>query len=580
MVKQLATPLFLIVMLCSLAWPTLAANDLTVEPDRTTLYEGEVLTLNVRGSMKIDINLGNLFDLDISSLPSPDIEKVEENFEILARNQRYSIRTVNNEMIGEITWTYQLAPKSTGELTIPALSFQQATSDPVTIEVISGTPPDRDTEASRDTFIELATDKDEVYVQEQLVLTIKLFFSGNLIRGELSEPEHPEAIIESLGKQREYSRYRDGVRFRVVERRYAIYPQQPGEFSLNTIRFEGRARTPDGQLKFLRDSEDLFTIPVKAIPAGFTGDTWLPASQLTLTESGLASGQSLATGQNLTRTLSLQADGLPAETLPPFAGMEIPGIRTYPETAQRTTDSTADGLVANLTQTTALVPVQAGELVLPEIRIPWWDTAADEQKVAVIPARTLAVAGQPGQAATVPPQASEPPETAADNSGQPGDGASEGSDFWQLLSLTLAIAWLITIGLWWRARRRPPAGQERNDSDDEGEKALFDRLLKAAGAGSSDTLRLLPQWANRRFEGTSFDSVAEVTTHLRDPALNQTLAELQQRLFGKPEHHDRRWDGEALIGALKRVRSQRPHGLSKSEESLPPLYPEALASRP
>ena len=580
MVKQLATPLFLIVMLCSLAWPTLAANDLTVEPDRTTLYEGEVLTLNVRGSMKIDINLGNLFDLDISSLPSPDIEKVEENFEILARNQRYSIRTVNNEMIGEITWTYQLAPKSTGELTIPALSFQQATSDPVTIEVISGTPPDRDTEASRDTFIELATDKDEVYVQEQLVLTIKLFFSGNLIRGELSEPEHPDAIIESLGKQREYSRYRDGVRFRVVERRYAIYPQQPGEFSLNTIRFEGRARTPDGQLKFLRDSEDLFTIPVKAIPAGFTGDTWLPASQLTLTESGLASGQSLATGQNLTRTLSLQADGLPAETLPPFAGMEIPGIRTYPETAQRTTDSTADGLVANLTQTTALVPVQAGELVLPEIRIPWWDTAADEQKVAVIPARTLAVAGQPGQAATVPPQASEPPETAADNSGQPGDGASEGSDFWQLLSLTLAIAWLITIGLWWRARRRPPAGQERNDSDDEGEKALFDRLLKAAGAGSSDTLRLLPQWANRRFEGTSFDSVAEVTTHLRDPALNQTLAELQQRLFGKPDHHDRRWDGEALIGALKRVRSQRPQGLSKSEESLPPLYPEALASRP
>lgn len=580
MVKQLATPLFLIVMLCSLAWPTLAANDLTVEPDRTTLYEGEVLTLNVRGSMKIDINLGNLFDLDISSLPSPDIEKVEENFEILARNQRYSIRTVNNEMIGEITWTYQLAPKSTGELTIPALSFQQATSDPVTIEVISGTPPDRDTEASRDTFIELATDKDEVYVQEQLVLTIKLFFSGNLIRGELSEPEHPDAIIESLGKQREYSRYRDGVRFRVVERRYAIYPQQPGEFSLNTIRFEGRARTPDGQLKFLRDSEDLFTIPVKAIPAGFTGDTWLPASQLTLTESGLASGQSLATGQNLTRTLSLQADGLPAETLPPFAGMEIPGIRTYPETAQRTTDSTADGLVANLTQTTALVPVQAGELVLPEIRIPWWDTAADEQKVAVIPARTLAVAGQPGQAATVPPQASEPPETAADNSGQPGDGASEGSDFWQLLSLTLAIAWLITIGLWWRARRRPPAGQERNDSDDEDEKALFDRLLKAAGAGSSDTLRLLPQWANRRFEGTSFDSVAEVTTHLRDPALNQTLAELQQRLFGKPDHHDRRWDGEALIGALKRVRSQRPHGLSKSEESLPPLYPEALASRP
>lgn len=42
-------------------------------------------------------------------------------------------------------------------------------------------------------------------MQEQLTMTIRLFFSGNLVRGELSEPEHPDAIIEPLGKQREYS---------------------------------------------------------------------------------------------------------------------------------------------------------------------------------------------------------------------------------------------------------------------------------------------------------------------------------------------------------------------------------------
>ena len=81
-----------------------AADRLLVEPDRTQLYEGEVLTLTVKGSMKIDINLSNLFSFDLSQLPSPDIEKVEPDFEILARNQRYSVQTVNNEMVGEITW--------------------------------------------------------------------------------------------------------------------------------------------------------------------------------------------------------------------------------------------------------------------------------------------------------------------------------------------------------------------------------------------------------------------------------------------------------------------------------------------
>ena len=118
MVSRLTGPFILILLLVTMAGPAMATNDLTVEPDRTRLYEGEVLTLSVKGSTKIDINLGNLFDFDLSSLPKPDIEKVEDDFEILARNQQYSIRTVNNEMVGEITWTYQLAPKKTGELTL------------------------------------------------------------------------------------------------------------------------------------------------------------------------------------------------------------------------------------------------------------------------------------------------------------------------------------------------------------------------------------------------------------------------------------------------------------------------------
>jgi len=103
MVSRLTGPFILILLLVTMAGPAMAANDLTVEPDRTRLYEGEVLTLSVKGSTKIDINLGNLFDFDLSSLPKPDIEKVEDDFEILARNQQYSIRTVNNEMVGEIT---------------------------------------------------------------------------------------------------------------------------------------------------------------------------------------------------------------------------------------------------------------------------------------------------------------------------------------------------------------------------------------------------------------------------------------------------------------------------------------------
>jgi len=205
-------------------WLPAHAGELAAVPDRTSLYEGDVLTLTVKGSTEIDLDLSDIFNFDVSSLPSPDIEKVSPDFDVLSRRQLHNVHAVNGNMVGEITWTYELAPKSTGELTIPALTFKDSVSKPVTIDVKKGNPPDQ-ADTNRDSFIELTADKSDVYVQEQLILTVRLFFRGNLIRGELSEPEHPNAIIEPLGKQREFSSDRNGVRYRVVERQPA--PRKP-----------------------------------------------------------------------------------------------------------------------------------------------------------------------------------------------------------------------------------------------------------------------------------------------------------------------------------------------------------------
>ncbi|KPQ02486.1 BatD family protein [Marinobacter sp. HL-58] len=577
MVSRLTYLFIVISLLVAMAGPA-AANDLTVEPDRTRLYEGEVLTLTVKGSTKIDINLGNLFEFDMSSLPKPDIEKVEDDFEILARNQQYSIRTINNEMIGEITWTYQLAPRSTGELTIPALKFRDSESEPVKIRVISGTAPDQEEDASRDSFIELSADKDEVYVQEQLVLTIKLFFTGNLIRGELSEPEHPHAIIESLGKQNEYTRYRDGVRYRVVERRYAIYPQKEGELSLQPIRFEGQARNNDGQLKFLRDNATLFDVPVKGVPAEFSGDTWLPARNLELSESGLPDNQELTAGQNLTRTLTLQADGLPSETLPPFPEKLPDGIRSYPEKPERTTTPGSEGLASQLTQTMALVPVQPGELVLPEIRIPWWDTESDTERVAVIPARTMTVEAIPGQIETLPDTATDKADATAEDDSTDTENTTQGDSdpgFWPLATLAFLGAWLITLAAWWFSRRKPAAESATESPWDRQEKILFKDLCAAAQAGSARTTELLVRWMAVRHPEQTFRSVVDVNRYLQDKDLAAEIEQLQQRLFGTPEQQATMpWDGNRLVATLIRIRgAASPH---TADEALPPLYPDGL----
>lgn len=587
MVKRMITWAAGLLVLMAVSIPVWSqAPQLTVEPDRTRLYEGEVLTLTVKGSMELDINLSNLFEFDMSDMPAPDIEKVEPDFEILAQNQQYSIRTVDSQMVGEITWTYQLAPTTTGKLTIPALSFRGTVSEPVTVEVVDGSPPNQEATA-RDSFIELSADKAEVYVQEQLLLTVRLFFRGNLIRGELSEPEHPNVIIEPLGRQQEFSRYRNGIRYRVVERKYALFPQRPGTLSLPPIRFEGQARDNAGNLRFLRDSEALFDVPVKEVPAQFTGDTWLPATALELEASGLPPTMAVTTGENLTREIRLTAAGLPSEALPPLPDAVPPGLRSYPEAPERKTETTPTGLTSSLSQSIALVPVEAGTMTLPEIRIPWWDTEADRQRVAVIPERTLTVAAPGGATSEAEVPTGQPPESPGTTPGadtglatSAESGAQADADMpWAWTSLGLALLWLVTVLVWWwRSRSHRVAGQSRKQTPTGAgdEPAAFERLVRAAREGAPETPELLVAWANLRAPGLALRSVADVASHFRRQELAEEIHGLQARLFAPPSEAERQkpWDGQVLIGMLREVR-----GVSNDnrESDLPPLYPRGLA---
>lgn len=574
MVARLIT---VIALLSIFATQAMAQQTLRVEPDRTNLHENEALTLTVVGEVELSINLDSLFNLGSLELPAPDIEKLENDFEILGQNQKYSVRNVNGDTEAEITWTYQLAPRRTGSLTIPELNFNDARSEPITITVQVGSASDEAGEP-RDVFIELAADKDQVYVQEQLVLTVKLFFTGNLIRGDLTEPEHPDAIIETLGKQNEYSRFRDGQRYRVVERRYAIYPQSPGALTIDPIRFEGQTRSNRGQLVFLRDSAQLFDIPVNAPPDQFSGDVWLPTRELTLSERGLDNITEVSIGQSMTRTIALTADGLPANALPPLTPTIPDGLRSYPEQPETETTISNETLTGSLTQTTALVGVEAGTFTIPEVRVPWWDTEADQERVAVIPARTLtvlpAVGSQPVAPSSAQPQAVEaevatPPQN---------DPEEDQRNYWPWITALLAAGWVITLLLWRRQGKRAVADKGGPQSPFAAtEKDLFETLVRAADKGQADALDLLPRWMSARYPGEVFNSTSDALRKAGDPELKAQINRLQNRLFGAGQQHNESssWDGRELVARLRQLQKLAT-AKADNDGDLPPFYPDGL----
>jgi hypothetical protein len=437
----------------------------------------------------------------------------------------------------------------------------------------------------RKVFIELSTDKAELYVQEQLVLTVQLYLSNQRIGGELSEPVSNNAVIESLGPQQEYSRVRGNQRYRMIERRYAVYPQTPGQLSLAPLEFEGNFRGANGRLQILRSSEQLFDLPVKDIPPQFSGSVWLPATELTLEESGLPNDNRVTSGDNLTRQLTLRADGLPDATLPPFPAQTAPGLRTYPEPPKRATDISADGLTSTLQQASALVPVQAGELRLPEVRIPWWDTASDSEKVAIIPERVLVVA--PGAGIDTQAQAStvvaidENLNNSASDADRESDTSSQnatgGGAFWPWLALFMAVGWGITAGFFWRARHsRYPANKATKSNAGVDDSKLYRELLAAAGNNNPDTPRLLLRWMNLQYPDKKFQSWRQVAEFCHLPPLTDALAELEQRRYGTGQPlEDKASNNPAQLQQAILKLGRRPASPA-ANTGLSPLYPPAI----
>lgn len=72
-------------------------------------------------------------------------------------------------------------------------------------------------------------------------------------------------------------------------------------------------------------------MPVKDVPAQYSGETWLPATGVALEESGLPPSLEVATGENMTREIKLTAAGLPGEALPPLPDAVPDGLRSYPK---------------------------------------------------------------------------------------------------------------------------------------------------------------------------------------------------------------------------------------------------------
>ena len=126
-----------------------------------------------------------------------------------------------------------LLPLRDGILSIPSLSIGGNRTTPIAITVNPQTVSAGGDDSVR---FSIEIDKRDVYIQEQMILTVTIEQAINLDGAEVTQLELTGAIVEELIR-RNFQRQINGRLWRVTQLRYAIYPQQRGTLEIPSLSF-------------------------------------------------------------------------------------------------------------------------------------------------------------------------------------------------------------------------------------------------------------------------------------------------------------------------------------------------------
>ncbi len=569
-------------LLCWLGFMTLsdgtllaASITLTTDRDEVALNETFQLVFTVRGEQTGE----------------PDFSMLDRDFQLLGTSSSSQISMINGNTTRSKIYTLRVVPKKTGELVIPSITFGKDQSEPSRIRalessrVVPGIPDVTDSMR-----IDVSVDVPNPYVQQQVLLTIKILRRINWQQASLSELDAGgnDLLAEQLGEDKHYSTMLEGKSWEVIERRFALFPQQSGEIEISPFMLtvsvadenrQGRRRSRDpfdsffSRRPMVQKTARSDAIKLQVKPALEGVRPWLTATDLKLQETWSVDTRQLQVGESVTRTIAIIADGVSVGQLPQLKPAEVSGIKRYPDQPQTNEQATSHGLLSTSSQKFALIPAQAGEFEIPPLEVNWWNVSTDRMEIARLSGRTIKVSGvlatEIETTPTVPVPAVLQPLSEGESTAAPVVPVSRINDWLILSNIILAVLWLATLYAWWRGRkgrlRLPTVRSQSHLVRRELLRALDKSVAEQDGAASRDVIL---QLAKHIWPDEQPVSLAQVI-RLSRGSLAEELNKLALSLYATGQTN---WDGNLLVRELSALRPQK-HKLRPQQTALEPMYP-------
>ncbi len=219
------------------------------------------------------------------SFTPPDFK----GFEVLSGPSRMNmINIINGHRTLSTSYSYEIMATRPGKYTIGAARIladgQIRKTNPIGITVVKGKPSTtagKDNSQALSTIIRLETDTGSYYVGQQIILSLKLLTSQNILDYDVGfNPDFTDAYIQEINvqlhKKREIVNGKEYASY--ILKRYAFYPQRAGIFKLPAAMVQIGVEDPnaparrsfffDPPMKRYRLVTDPIELKIKDLPEG------------------------------------------------------------------------------------------------------------------------------------------------------------------------------------------------------------------------------------------------------------------------------------------------------------------------
>ena len=551
---------------CSHSWATLTAT-----ADRTIIDSNETLQLLVR--------------LDSQALiGEPDFTVIESDFEILSTSRQQQYSRVNGQTQSYTDWNLLLAPKRTGRLLVPSIKYKKDISNAIEITVRKATAASA---AGQPVYTETLVDKSELYTQEQLLLTHRLYTSVRLSDLGLDPLQVDDAVVQKVSET-QFQKNIGGKNYQVVEIIYSLFPQASGKLQIPALRVFAYETSNSRYGGFsnrgnrIVRSTDAKTIDVMARPANIDLDNWMPASSISLNQQWSSPLDQLKVGEPLTRTIIITAKGLTGAQIMPLSFSESDDYKIYPDQPQLDDNADASGVTGIRRESFALVPNRPGEITLPAVTVRWWNSRKQRMQTAKLDPVALQVAA--AEVSKINPYSSALATAAQVNRlSQETVPVAPKSLIEELRSSRLLQISLISnlllaalLSIVWLRRSSTPAPRTDLSGLNSARlelKQLLTNIERAAWKSDLAPLRdSLLAWGRCIFPQQKIKTLAEIASLLDDVQLQQQFDLLDQALYNNTEQQP---DLKLLVSLVRNAIVPKSKNQTSANVELKPLYPSS-----